>query len=144
MSDGSQTDAQTGADAADSGGMSPQDFAGVDGTEGPDAPIGDAQTAAGDGGSGGVYDMFMSTEPDVSPQDVSGSFDMSVPWTAHAEVAFQKITGSGGVPAVVNLLSALVIGLRSAAEQANTDDGSTDDAIDGDGLLEDMPDGEEP
>lgn len=144
MTDESQTDAQAGADGADSGGMSPQDFAGMDGTGGPDAPIGDAQTAQGGNGSGGMYDMLMSTEPDVSPQDVSGSFDMSVPWTAHAEVAFQKITGSGGVPAVVNLLSALVIGLRSAAEQANTDDSTDGDTIDGDAIMEDMPDGEEP
>lgn len=63
--------------------------------------------------------MLASTSPDVSPEEVTGSMDFSVPWYAHAEVGLEKMTagGDGAVPAWVHGVAAVVaLALQMRAE----------------------------
>lgn len=53
-----------------------------------------------------ILSPLLSTEPDVSPREASGAFDPEVPWHKDLECALQKITGSGGMPAIGHLLVA--------------------------------------
>jgi len=54
-------------------------------------------------------DMLLSTDPDLSPREARGVFDMSVSAADHLEVGIAKMTDSGGTPAILHLgMSALL------------------------------------
>jgi hypothetical protein len=74
-----------------------------------------------------VRSMLGSTQPDLSPQQASGSLDFSTPWYAHAEVFFEKATNASGTPAWVHGLMALVLLLAVELDLPVPSVGSTDD-----------------
>jgi hypothetical protein len=53
--------------------------------------------------------MLLSTDPDMSPREARGVFDMSVSPADHLEVGIAKMTDSGGTPAIVHLAMSAVL-----------------------------------
>lgn len=67
-----------------------------------------AEPESGESGSA-IWDMLLSTDPDMSPRDARGVFDMSVSPADHLEVGIAKMTDSGGTPAIVHLAMSAVL-----------------------------------
>ncbi|WP_178917689.1 hypothetical protein [Natronomonas gomsonensis] len=86
----------------------------------------------------GLRSMLSSTEPEVSPQQARGSFDLSTPWYAHLEAGIEKASNAHGTPAWVHLTVAFLL-LLSAELDLSIPTGG-DESGDGDDL-EDEGDG---
>jgi hypothetical protein len=67
--------------------------------------------------------MLSSTSPDVSPEEVAGALDFSVPWHAHAEVGLEKASTAEGVPAWVHGLTALMLLFVEVRKGSDADGG---------------------
>lgn len=94
--------------------------------------LGESPGSSSSSGSG-VWDMLMSSEPDVSPKHVSGSFDTSAEWHKHLEAGITKATGSGGTPAIVHFVMGFAM-LAIQGMETQTGDGDApetggDDAL---------------
>jgi hypothetical protein len=55
----------------------------------------------------GVRSMLTATEPNVAPDEVSGSLDASASWEEHLEIGVEKATNGEGTPAWVNAVMAV-------------------------------------
>ena len=84
-----------------------------------------------DTSGGSLRAMLSSTEPDISPHEVSGFIDLSVPWFNHLEVMVQKMSSSGGIPAWANGMIAIVALLKQSGAMPDMDRDTSDDDEEG-------------
>lgn len=86
-------------------GAEPVGGPGPESESGGGAEFGDPDPESGSS----LVDMLLSTDPDLSPREARGVFDMSVSPADHLEVGIAKMTNSGGTPAVLHLGMAAVL-----------------------------------